>query len=40
MDRPGKVGTGKGIRECHQRADRRTIQNGKIANAGKALLFM
>lgn len=39
-----KSGNGQGIRECHQRVDQRTIQNEKIADAGKALpllyLFM
>lgn len=44
VDTISKSGNGKDIRECHQRVDRRTIQNEKIANAGKALpllyLFM
>ena len=37
MGTTSKVGAGKGgTRECHQCADRRTIQNGKICERGKS----
>lgn len=42
MGMTDKSGNGQGICECHQRVDRRTIQNEKIADAGKAfpLLYL